>query len=66
MRQTALAKRFWLDERGATAIEYGLICAMISVVIIGITATGGGLQVTYSKLIAIISALGGGGGNNGP
>jgi hypothetical protein len=38
---------------------------MISVVIIGITATGGGLAVTYNKLVAIISALGGGGNNGG-
>jgi pilus assembly protein Flp/PilA len=57
-------RRFWSDESGATAIEYGLICAMISVVILGITAAGGGLQVTYNKLIAVITALGGGGGNN--
>jgi pilus assembly protein Flp/PilA len=65
VRQLTAAKRFWSDESGATAIEYGLICAMISVVIIGITATGGGLAVTYNKLVAIIRALGGGGNNGG-
>ena len=27
--------RFWADESGATAIEYGLLAALISVVIIG-------------------------------
>jgi pilus assembly protein Flp/PilA len=58
-------RRFWLDESGATAIEYGLICAMIGVVVLGITAAGGGLATTYNKLIAIIAALGGGGGNDG-
>lgn len=63
VRQATAARRFWSDESGATAIEYGLICAMIGVVIIGITATGGGLATTYTKLVAIISALGG--GNNG-
>jgi pilus assembly protein Flp/PilA len=56
-------RRFWSDERGATAIEYGLICAMIATVVISIAGVGGGLTVTYNKLQAVISALGG--GNNG-
>ena len=35
------AKRFIEDESGATAIEYGLIAALIAVVIItAVTATG--------------------------
>lgn len=34
--------RFAKDESGATAIEYGLIAALISVVIIGAVATLGG------------------------
>ena len=29
-----LAKRIWRDEEGATAVEYGLIVALIAVVII--------------------------------
>jgi len=58
-------RRFWSDERGATAIEYGLICGMIAVVVISIVGAGGGLTVTYNKLIAVINALGGGGGNSG-
>lgn len=33
--------RFAQDESGATAIEYGLIAALISVVIIGVVATVG-------------------------
>ena len=65
MRLAHPFRRLIADESGATAIEYGLICAMIAVVVIGITGVGGGLTVTYNKLIAIISALGGGGGNNG-
>ncbi len=32
---TKFAKRFLQDESGATAIEYGLIAALIAVVIIG-------------------------------
>jgi pilus assembly protein Flp/PilA len=58
------SRRFWADESGATAIEYGLICAMIAVVVIGITGVGGGLTTTYNKLVAIITALGGSGGND--
>lgn len=34
--------RFAQDESGATAIEYGLIAALISVVIIGAVSTLGG------------------------
>ena len=57
-------RRFWADESGATAIEYGLICAMIALVITAIAGVGGGLTATYEKCRDIIAALGGGGGNN--
>jgi len=30
-----MLKQFWKDESGATAIEYGLIAALIAVAIIG-------------------------------
>jgi pilus assembly protein Flp/PilA len=36
-----LFKRYKEDESGATAIEYGLIAALISVVIIGVLSTIG-------------------------
>ena len=36
-----LFTRFAKDESGATAIEYGLIAALISVVIIGVLSTIG-------------------------
>jgi pilus assembly protein Flp/PilA len=36
-----LIRRFAKDESGATAIEYGLIAALISVVIIGVLSTIG-------------------------
>jgi pilus assembly protein Flp/PilA len=36
-----LVKSFLIEESGATAIEYGLIAALISVVIIGVLATIG-------------------------
>jgi pilus assembly protein Flp/PilA len=56
--------RFLADERGATAIEYGLICAMIAVVVIGIASTGGALDLLYQKMTAIVDALAGGGGGD--
>jgi pilus assembly protein Flp/PilA len=36
-----IVTRFAKDESGATAIEYGLIAALISVVIIGVLSTIG-------------------------
>ena len=39
------------DERGATAIEYGLIAALIAVVIISaLTTTGARLNTTFFKV----------------
>ena len=44
---------FYKDESGATAIEYGLIAALIAVVIItGITAIGTGLSTTFNTIQA--------------
>ena len=43
--------RFIKDEAGATAIEYGLIVALIAVVIIGaVTAIGGTLNDTFTTI----------------
>lgn len=43
--------RFVRDESGATAIEYGLIAALIAVVIItGVTAVGSNLSTTFANL----------------
>jgi pilus assembly protein Flp/PilA len=43
-----LLKNLFKDESGATAIEYGLIAALISVVIIGaVTTIGTKLQGTF-------------------
>ena len=52
-------RRLWSDERGTTAIEYGLICAMIALVVISIIGVGGGLAVTWDKLQAVIAVFGG-------
>ena len=49
-------QRFLKDENGATAIEYGLIAALISVVIIGAaTAVGTSLSTTFNS---VATALG--------
>ncbi len=46
-----LFARFAKDESGATAIEYGLIAALISVVIIGaVTQLGGALEDTFQSV----------------
>ena len=43
--------RFLRDESGATAIEYGLIVALIAVVIIGaVTAIGTTLNGTFTTV----------------
>ena len=49
MRATTIA--FLKNESGATAIEYGLIAALIAVVIItGVTAVGTKLSATFTSL----------------
>ncbi len=48
-----LLSRFFNDESGATAIEYGLIAAGIAVVIIAmVNATGTNLNTTFSSIAA--------------
>ena len=44
-------QRFLHDESGATAIEYGLIAASISVAIVSVVANiGGQLENTFPKI----------------
>ena len=46
-----LFRKFIANESGATAIEYGLIAALIAVVIItGVTAVGTNLSATFVSL----------------
>jgi pilus assembly protein Flp/PilA len=47
----SLFARFVRDESGATAIEYGLIAALIAVVIISaVTAVGTSLSTTFTTV----------------
>ena len=46
-----LVSRFVRDESGVTAIEYGLIAALIAVVIIGaVTTVGSNLSTTFHNV----------------
>ncbi len=48
-----LISRFVRDESGATAIEYGLIAALIAVVIISaVQVVGTSLTATFGKISA--------------
>ena len=48
---TAFAKRFIADDSGATAIEYGLIAALIAVVVItAVTTIGTNLKGTFNNV----------------
>lgn len=49
-------RRFLKDEEGVTAIEYGLIAALIAVVIIGsVTLVGNGLDETFNEIANALS-----------
>jgi pilus assembly protein Flp/PilA len=53
---TELIKEFLADERGATAIEYGLIASLISVAIIAASKSlGSNVSTTFSKVAANMS-----------
>ena len=50
-------KNFAQDESGATAIEYGLIAALISVALItGATALGNSIGDTFTNLSTTMNA----------
>ena len=54
-----LISRFLRDESGATAIEYGLIAAGISVAIIAVVNTlGGQLITTFSNVSSSLANAG--------
>ncbi len=54
-----LMKRFVKDEAGATAIEYGLIAAGISVAIIAVVnSLGTQLKATFSTITSQLATAG--------
>jgi len=55
-------KNLMQDESGATAIEYGLIAALVSVAAIGaLGLIGDSLQATFTDVADQLSGGGGGG-----
>jgi pilus assembly protein Flp/PilA len=51
-----LIRQFLRNESGATAIEYGLIAALIAVVIIGaVSAVGTNLGGTFNNIASNVS-----------
>jgi pilus assembly protein Flp/PilA len=48
---TRITKRFWTDESGATAIEYGLIAAGVALAIIAtVNGLGTNLQGRFTDI----------------
>lgn len=51
LKITQATRRFLRDEEGVTAIEYGLIAALIAIVIIGaVTAVGNNLDTVFQAV----------------
>ena len=56
-----ILKKLRTDESGATAIEYGLIAALVSVAAIGaLTAMGGSLQSMFETVSKSLTTVAGG------
>jgi len=52
-------QKFFKEEDGVTAIEYGLIAALIAVVIIvAVTAVGTGLTGTFNSVADAVTPVG--------
>ena len=48
-------KTFWADEEGATAIEYGLMAALIAAVLVtSVTAIGANLETLFNNIGAAL------------
>ncbi len=60
---SSILARFLADESGATAIEYGLIAALVSVAAIGaLTALGGSLTTMFQTGSSAVATATSGGG----
>ena len=61
-----IMKRFAKNESGATAIEYGLIAALIALAImIGAGQLGTALDTQFQNIATTLSGTTGGGGDGG-
>jgi pilus assembly protein Flp/PilA len=58
--QMGIVKRFVKDESGATAVEYGLMVALIAVVIItAVTTLGNNLSTKFNTVATDVGNAGG-------
>lgn len=56
--QNTVAQRLHRDDRGATAVEYGLIIALVAVaIVVGLTALGTNLGTLFSTIATKISSI---------
>ncbi len=63
---TKLFAKLRKSEKGATAIEYGLIAALVAVAAIGgMGAVGGSLESTFQSVSGDLDTATGGGGEGG-
>jgi len=47
--------KFIKDDKGASAVEYGLLVAMVAAVIVGaVTLVGGNLKTTFDYVSSIV------------
>lgn len=57
----AIRKRLrmlWTSERGATAVEYGLICALIVIAMIaGLETLAGGSSSMWGRIVTNVSSV---------
>jgi pilus assembly protein Flp/PilA len=50
-------KKFFADESGSNATEYGLIIALVSLaILVGATALGTGLDALFTRVSVILGA----------
>lgn len=50
-------RNFWYDEAGATAVEYGMMVALIAAVIVTIVATlGGQINTAFTTVSNALAA----------
>ncbi|MBK6959265.1 MAG: Flp family type IVb pilin [Nitrosomonas sp.] len=48
-------RNFWYDEAGATAVEYGMMVALIAAVIVGAVATlGGQINTAFNTIVTAL------------
>lgn len=56
MKHMSLLKKFVKDDRGVSAIEYGLLATLIAVaIIVGATALGNALDAKFSSVATTVT-----------